>query len=177
MKAILGYETRYFASSCGNIWSVKNNKFLKGGKDHGDYRLVNLCKDGITKTHKVHRLIAQAFIANPYNKPEVNHKNGIRHDNRVENLEWCTCSENNLHACRVLMRKRPRSMLGKFGKLSHLSKKVYQYSKENILVGSFDGVRDASRQTGISRSDIGNCALGKLKTAGGYVWKYHLDGV
>ena len=98
-KSIKGYEGHYFVS---NLGSVKTNNhygsgkdaILKPAKDNKGYLRVSLTKDKILKTYKVHRLVALAFIENPNNKPYVNHIDGNRANNHVENLEWVTPSEN-----------------------------------------------------------------------------------
>ena len=100
LRYISGYEGQYSASKNGKIFSHKSNKFLKPTNLKG-YQRVKL-RDANNNQKRseqlVHRLIAQTFLANPKNKLEVNHKNSIRNDNRIENLEWATRSENNQHA-------------------------------------------------------------------------------
>lgn len=109
-KDICNYENYYQASSKGNIISLGYNntrkrKILKGGFDKNGYKLHIFCVDSVRKTIKAHRIIAQTFIPNPLNKPQVNHINGVKHDNRVENLEWCTNHENIKHAQKMGLMK------------------------------------------------------------------------
>ena len=113
-KDIEGYEGLYQISTHGQIKSLpkkhrygsKSEKILKEGKTKAQregktYPTVMLCKDGIVSEYKIHRLVAQTFIPNPEKKPTVNHKNGIKNDNRVDNLEWATQSEQNYHMWRI----------------------------------------------------------------------------
>ena len=102
MKAIEGYEGLYSATEDGFIYSHIFNRILS--KKSKGYVCMRLCKDGKQKPIRVHQLIAQTFIPNPNNYPDINHKNGIKFDNRVENLEWCTRSFNITHSFRELGR-------------------------------------------------------------------------
>ena len=103
-KDIKGYEGLYQVSNLGRIRSLYNNKikfiklFNKIKNDENSYLRVQLVKNKIVKKFSVHRIVALAFIENPENKPLINHKNTIKIDNRVSNLEWCTQSENIIHA-------------------------------------------------------------------------------
>jgi hypothetical protein len=92
-------SSKYFVSPCG---IVRNNEKVIKQSDRGGYRSVNLSIDGVIKGYRVHRLVAMVYIENPLSKKFVNHLNGVKHDNRVENLEWCTNQENTLHAYQVL---------------------------------------------------------------------------
>lgn len=99
-KEIEGYEGHYQISNKGNVVSIKNSEplLIKQQNHSSGYKQVKLCKPKAISIQKVHRLVAKAFIDNPENKPQVNHINGVKTDNRAENLEWNTALENTRHA-------------------------------------------------------------------------------
>jgi hypothetical protein len=92
----------YDVSNCGRFYNNKFNRFIKPRKNSDGYLNVTFCIDGVITNYKAHRLIAEAFIPNPLNLPVINHKDGDKTNNNVENLEWCTSSENRIHAVNVL---------------------------------------------------------------------------
>lgn len=161
----------YAVSADGDVYSLNYNhtgllKILKPHMDRKGYLQVNLWKNGKGHSKTVHRLVAQAFIPNNvFGFREVNHINGIKTDNRVENLEWCTSSQNLLHSYRVLGRKH------RFGKDNKCSRQILQI-KDGIVIAEYWGANEASRITKVYYSDIHKCCKGKLNSAGGYKWRY-----
>lgn len=155
-KPIKGYEGRYEVSDDGQVRSMTRAEHLSDGRartrkgrqlvlmtKRTGYQCVNLYKDGHMKTHLVHRLVADTFIPNPEQKPEVNHINGDKHDNRAVNLEWVTESENIRHAFRTNL----KSGNGRGGKLS--SEQIRQ------IRTCPDSQRIIAERYGISRSMVG----------------------
>ena len=152
-KPIQGYEEYYEVSSEGNVRSkdrIRANgipikgKQLKPNVLKDGYAQVTLVVNGKPKCMKIHRLVAIAFIENPENKPQVNHKNGIRNDNRVENLEWVTISENHRHAFAVLGKKAAKYWLGKPSVNRKLTKEqiesIISDSRSQIVIAKDYGV-------------------------------------
>lgn len=159
-------------SSCGRVFSncygVKRE--MTPWLTTTGYLCVTLSSNAKKKHVKVHRLVCCAFKRNLENKKCINHKNGIKTDNRIENLEFSSYSENNQHAYSVL--GKVGALKGRLGELNHNSKQVSQCSKDGIVLQVFSATAEAARKTGIRQSDISLVAIGKRKSAGGFVWKY-----
>lgn len=148
-----------------SLGHLRKERILKSGKDTKGYLRVSLWKNGKGKTFKVHRLVAQAFIDNPYNLPQVNHKDENPSNNRVENLEWCDAKYNLTYGSRI-KRVSDKTINGK------LSKTVYQYSLDGEFVAEYPSVSEAARQLDCDIGCICHCCNGKQKTSYGYVWRY-----
>lgn len=170
--------------STRNRWGVTGERKLKPSLDRKGYYFVALMKDGKAKQERLHRLIARAFIPNPDNLPEIDHINGDKTDNRIENLRWCTHQENmnnpitketisNGHKGKTLSEEHRRKLSeahkGKSYPKSY--KPVEQWSKDGTtLIAVYESMSDAARQTGTKCSNISACCRGKAKSAGGYIW-------
>lgn len=169
-KKIEGFE-HYLIFSDGRVKNTITNKFRKIEKLSNGYNRVVLCKDGVIKRCLLHRLIGVAFIPNPKNKKTINHKNSIRNDNRICNLEWATNSENQKHSYRTNNRIHARGMLGHTGALHHHSRAVNQIDiKTNAVINNFGSISEGVRMTGIT--NISLCVRNPHFTAGGYKWEY-----
>lgn len=156
----------YYVSRCGKVYSKHSRRILKPWDNKHGYLIVNMGK----KTLKVHRLVANTFLPNVKSKSQVNHLNGNRMDNRVDNLEWATCLENQRHSWNEL--GRVSGMKGKFSKNNHGSKLVKQLDKEGNLIKIWDCTMDIQRELGIHNSSVSKACLGKLKTLHSFVWEY-----
>jgi hypothetical protein len=172
---IKGYEGLYKINRQGQIKRLKGyqaseDRLITPIDNGRGYLGVGLCKNGKKKRVYIHRLMAETFISNPDNKKQVNHINGIKSDNRLENLEWATRSENQRHMYEILGYKGANT--GRFGSLSALSKKVIQMDLNGNVLNRFNAVMEAQRLTGINESNIRTCIYGKSKTAGGFKWAY-----
>lgn len=191
-RDVKGYEGLYQVSSLGNVRSLdrykENNRgrYLQKGRilrksyDKDGYSMVGLYKNGKSCSKKVHRLVAQTFIPNPKNKPTVNHKNGIRDDDRVSNLEWATMSENQLHAFRVLKRKPVvpnKKQIEKCSKSKY--KRVIQYEIQIIIKekARYRSIKDAEKTTGINCTSISRCCRKKQEKTGRYIWRFENDEI
>lgn len=171
----------YLISKQGDVYSIKSNRFLKPYLSTRGYKIICLETKGKRKRLFLHRLIAEAFIPNPDNKPYIDHINCIKTDNRIENLRWVTSKENSNNPLTIQHMKasakygedNPRTMTGKFGKLNPRSRVIIQL-KGNNVVREYECARQAMRETGIDCCSITNCCRGKRKRAGGYYWKYKI---
>ena len=173
----------YTIDETGNVFSIRKNKYLKQTINRNGYCKVTLQKEKYRKMFSVHRLVAQAYLKNYSNTLQVNHINGIKTDNRVENLEMVTAKENMQKAveiglfdkCKEMQRKNAiKNNLGKYHILASESakKRVAKYDKNNNLIQVYNSITEASRKNNINITSISYSANGKRKTGGGYIWHF-----
>lgn len=166
----------YEVSNLGNIRSNKGGvprllkPYRRGGlceneESRGYYLAVRLLNNGVEHDYAVHRLVAMAFLPNPENLPQVNHINGIRNDNRVDNLEWCDNSYNVWHSYNIL------------GNTNGVARIVCQYDKEGVFIREWESAKKAGEELGISSGSITEvCRKDSIrKLAGGFIWRYKGD--
>lgn len=166
-RDVVGYEGFYQVSSLGNVRSIDRFYLSTRGKkvpikgeakklhvNPDGYLELNIKRDGVQKLVRAHRLVADAFIPNPHDKPEVNHINGVKTDNRVCNLEWCTGEENTAHAVRTGLVK---------------------YEGKQVLMDGetvFDSITKCAKHVGVDKHEIRRALNGEYKTVHGHTFCY-----
>lgn len=168
-RPIKGYENQYLVSNTGDVWSLRNKRKLKPATDKYGYFYFVLCVDGRRKTVKAHRLVAITFIENPLNKPTVNHLNGVRNDNRVENLAWATEKEQIEDAMKRdalpnIFKNTDYQAMGAKRNFGRRKTAVYL---DGELLGIYGSLLDASKDQRVNYSKASECANGHRKTTGG----------
>lgn len=156
-KPIVGFEDLYDVSDEGEVYSHITGKILKHAVKKSGYHNVTLVKDNKLHYMRVHILVASAFIPNPENKPQVNHVDGDKSNNRADNLEWCTAKENTHHCIHVLGKR---------------TVPVAQYTKGGVLVKIWNSILEASQGTGAKAQHIWRNANGIRNSTHGYIFKY-----
>ena len=187
-KDIKDYEGLYQINNKGEVKALEKTiwngqgylyfpeKIRKLNPDKDGYLNITLSNKGKVKTFKIHRLVAEAFIPNPNNLPEVNHKDGDKTNNNVDNLEWCTRKENQKHAFRIglINQNGERNhMYGKLGADNPNSIPIYQLNKNTgDIIREYYSLASAGRDLGVNTGKICLVCQGKRNSAYGYKWKY-----
>lgn len=180
-KDIEGYEELYQVSNLGRVRSLGNGssnvskeRIMKPYKEKKGYLRVRLCKNGKYKHFLIHRLVANAFIPNPNNKPFIDHIDTNPSNNKVDNLRWVTNKENCNNPLTINHLIENSGLKNMKGKLNHLSKPILQFSIDGEFIRKWDSAADITRELGISNGNICSCCRGeRYKTAYGYIWKYY----
>ena len=169
-RPVVGYEDCYMVSSLGRVKSLGNGKsnnskvkILKPSKNKYGYLKVGLFINGIRKELLIHRLVAQAFIPNTENLPEINHIDENKENNCVDNLEWCTTKYNCNYGTRT-----ERSRIKRL-------KPILQFTKIGEFVRKWDSAMQVERELGFYQTNITRCCKGKLKSTHNYKWGYAKD--
>ncbi len=158
---ILERNHNYAVNKKGEIFSFRRNHKLTPKVNHDGYLRIQLYYKGKCEFVSIHRLIAETFIANPENKAVVNHIDGNKQNNAVDNLEWCTQSENIRHAYDTGLAHQPLNIRGKT---------VQQFTKEGDFIQEFPSTMEVERTLGIYHAHISS-AIKRNGTAGGFRWK------
>ena len=170
-KPVKGYEGLYEVSSLGRVRSVKRNLVMHPQPRKHGYLGIQLHGRGGNakgfKTLSVHRLVAEAFIPNPNNLPEVNHIDEDKTNNRAENLQWISHIDNTNFG--TAQKRRAEKLVNGYKSMA-----VQQFTKDGVLVAEYPSISEAERQTGYAKANICRCAQGnpKYSHAYGYVWRY-----
>ena len=173
-KDIKDLEGKYQVSNWGNVMSLNYNgtgkpRLMKTVKNKFGYLIIKLFKDRKPKMFRVNRLVAEAFIPNPNNLPQVNHKDEDKTNNRVDNLEWC----DNKYNCNYGTRNERMAKTNTNGKKS---KKVLQFTKSGEFIREWPSTMECERN-GFYNSHVSACCRGEQKTHKGFIWRYKKEVV
>ena len=171
-KMVALFDGLYIITDDGRLYSTRSGKFLRPSTDKYGYLYYVISIESERKTLKAHRLVAQAFIPNPENKPTVNHKNGIRDDNRAKNLEWATHKEQQDNEITKERAKKVHDMTDyrSMGAKRNFGRKTTSVYKDGKLLGTYGTLKEAAEKNNTNYTKASECANGTRKTAGGLVF-------
>lgn len=170
----------YTIDEKGNIWSNKTNKYLKPYYNKLGYASVELFNKNGSKRISIHRLVAITFIPNPHNYPQVNHKDENPSNNNVENLEWCTAKYNMNYGEGAKTRHKKIDYTKSIYAINarnngkKVCRRVFQLSADGKVINEFESAVEASKKTGIYKTNITRSARSSYLKAGGYKWEYEI---
>lgn len=157
VKMIIGYEEYYTITDCGNVYSLRRRKYMKNQKDKNGYYCINLAKNGNVKRFFIHTLVFLSFGGEIKSGYTVNHIDGNKENNNINNIECITLIENIKHAI-------DNGLI--------YSRKVTKYTKSGTKIKTYKSMRKAARESNTYLANIHRCCNGINNTAGGYMWKY-----
>lgn len=163
-KDVKGYEGLYQVSNFGRVKKVTNGMILKSNMNSNGYIRLNLSKNNVASNKKIHRLVAEAFIPNPENKPQANHIDEDKTNNHASNLEWMTAQENNNHGTR---NERAGKSIGKTQSIPIIATNIKTSESKEFHSG-----KECAIQLGLDPSSITKVLKGRLKQTKGYTFKY-----
>lgn len=180
-KDVVGFEN-YKISNQGRIkntvfnnrhCSFQRERILKPSKNGRGYFFVYVSNNGKTKMKTIHRLVAETFLPNFENLPCVNHIDGNKENNTLENLEWCTFSHNIMHSYKLGLQKpseKQKKAIAEWDRIHH-KKPIYQLTMSGEVIKYWGSLKEASEALNISMGAISQCVNNRSKSAGGYKWK------
>ena len=169
-KDIPDYKGLYQVSNLGRIKSLQTNRIIKGGLTGYGYLHINARKDRKSHTLYVHKAVASAFIPNPDNKPQVNHIDGNKLNNCLDNLEWVTYSENNKHAYKTGLKKATKGKNNDYSR--SLMTPINQYDLDGNFIKRWNSQKEITNELNIPQQSISSCVRGKRNKTHNYIWKY-----
>lgn len=161
MKDIKNYEGLYAITENGEVWSYRANRFLKQKTKNSGYKEISLCKEGKNRSFLIHRLVAEAYVPNPDNLPQVSHLDESKDNNNYKNLAWVSAKTN----CNMPLHKQRKSK----SQMNNATSRKVICVETNIVYLSLS---EAGRQVGCTPQNIRIACLDQSKTACGYHWRY-----